>query len=370
MSYTWIVLWIALVPFVLLYAVFEGAKVWWVWMGGLILALQWFLTEKSRARLSAAGSWFIGWIAALSLASVWGVHPLESFVGGGYRHQGVIFFLTMFLVGDAVGRLSLGWKEHLLSLVGWGAVAQSVLVIIQKLWYGFDRPWGTFGEPNAAAGYLALGLYWIWVMPMREKRIRFILSGIVFFAIFATQSRSGILAAAVVAAGLGWKHTRMFFYGLVVLAVAGGSIALVSVSRPPSPYENRPLFWTMAAKAIVNRPILGYGVESGEFVFNELFARENIRLFDFVVERSHNIFLDVAMWSGIVGLAVFLRWLWEVVVSIRRRGDVVQLWVLAAWLVFASVQPVGVVHWVHLMLLISARDNRFSDNRPPDDRCR
>lgn len=329
------VIWIVLFPFILLYGAYEGPKVWWLWMGGFALSIWWLLTRAKPT------SWqFLLWILVLLIASIVGVHPIASIIGGGYRHQGVLFFFTLFLIGETIPFLSIRWKKLLDTMLVWGVVIESSIVIFQKIVQWSARPLGTFGEPNAVAGFLAIGLYWVW----RTKKMPGAI--IVCLAILATGSRSAIIAASIVLCGLlGTKKYVIAVFGVVAVAVIG-------LARPVSLYENRPLFWTMATKAIVERPILGYGAESSEVVFDQTFARENIRLFDLVIERSHNIFLDIVMWSGLLGLLVFGRWMWEIL-----RHSKIPL-VITAWIFFACVQPLGVVHWVQLMLLIKTKNTQ------------
>ena len=119
----------------------------------------------------------------------------------------------------------------------------------------------------------------------------------------------------------------------------------IGFSRPSSAYENRLLFWRYATDAIARSPLLGYGAESSALVYEQMFLGDHVRLIDLTVDRSHNIFLDIVMWSGVAGLLMFVLWMRDLfkIPAIR--------WPLLAWVFFASFQPVGVAHWVQLMLL-------------------
>lgn len=320
--------WLGLFPFVLLYGAYEGPKVLWLWIGGFFLSL-WWLVKKQKPRRS----WFLIWIFVLLFASLVGIHPLESIIGGGYRHQGVLFFFTLFLIGETVPTLSFQWKKILIAVLSCGVMLESVVVIIQKITDWQARSLGTFGEPNAVAGFLAIGLFLIIRMKWKAAIL------LVIISIIATGSRTGIIAACIVFCGLLGRKK----YAVVALGIV--SIVVIGFSRPYSLYENRPLFWRIATKAILQKPIFGYGAESSEYVFTKMFEKENIHLYDLVIERSHNIFLDVAMWSGIVGLVVFCRWVWEMIRRSRHP------WIIVAWILFACFQPVGVVHWIGLILL-------------------
>ena len=130
-------------------------------------------------------------------------------------------------------------------------------------------------------------------------------------------------------------------------------MAWIVVKRPVSNYESRPLFWKLGMRALAARPILGYGAESEEAVYDYEFKRMNVRLIDLAIDRSHNMFLDVALWSGLIGLVVFTGWLMNIGRGFVVAGDSRRMVVFLAWMVFAGFQPMGVVHWMQLVLLAS-----------------
>ena len=340
--------WLSVFPFVILYGAYEGPKVFWLWIGGFFLSV-WWMIQMIRSRLpkiDTGEKWFFLWILALSIASIVGIHPIDSILGGSYRHQGVLFFFTLFLVWLTLGAMIFKQKRMLVGLVAFGVVVESLIILWQKISDWSARPLGTLGEPNAVAGFLAIGLFWIASSDF-PKRVRLLLYILTLFAIVATGSRVGITTALIVTLGLAGKRV------MAVLGIIGiGLIIFITQARPQSIYENRPLFWQLGIREVIARPILGYGAESGEVIYDRAFKQINVRLIDFMVDRSHNLFLDVALWSGVVGLILFTGWciasgkeLWK---RDRRRFVV-----FIAWLVFASFQPLGVVHWLQLMFLLS-----------------
>ena len=112
--------------------------------------------------------------------------------------------------------------------------------------------------------------------------------------------------------------------------------------RNDSIFENRAIFWRMAVEGIRERPWLGYGAESGETFYNLKYAQAEMPLNQLIIDRSHNIFLDVVLWSGFFGLTYFLGWL-----LLNTKN----WWAAAAFLTFAGLQPLGVVHWLLLLLI-------------------
>lgn len=306
-------------------------------------------------KIDTGEKWFFLWILVLFIASIAGVHPVDSVVGGSYRHQGVLFFFTLFLVFLTLGISSSKQKRMLVGLLTCGIVLESVIILWQKIADWSARPLGTLGEPNAVAGFLAIGLFWIASSDF-PKWIRLLLYIVAMAGIAATGSRAGIVTACIVTLGVIWsgikKHRLMIAAILVVGLVSLGYISAVTISRPRSIYESRTLFWQLGIRQVIARPTLGYGAESGEAIYDRAFKQINVRLIDFMVDRSHNLFLDVTLWSGIVGLILFTGWCIVIGKEIWKR-DRRRFIVFVAWFVFASFQPLGVVHWLQLMFLLS-----------------
>jgi hypothetical protein len=396
------IIWIALTPWILLYGAYEGPKVFWFWLGGFFLTVRWLIamlksthsTPRAEARdmlrvdterrillrtkvgslapsnvskeltIDTTGGWLLAWVSVLCVASLLGIHPLDSLVGGGYRHQGVLFFFTLFLVFETLRMLPGKHKKVLAGMIGAGVVFESSIILLQKMMALSDRPLGSFGEPNAVAGFLAVGLFWVFRMPRISKRLRIIFGIMVFLAVVATESRTGVVAAVIVCAASGiqtvagrrreWMRRVLFISGLLATGIACGIfMAWVVAKRPVSNYESRTLFWRLGVQAVRARPVLGYGAESEDVIYEKEFKTINVRLIDLTVDRSHNVFLDVALWSGLVGLIVFVGWFVNIGRGFIISGDRGRMFVLAAWIVFACFQPLGVVHWILLVLLAS-----------------
>jgi O-antigen ligase len=359
------IIWLASFPFILLYGAYEGPKVFWLWIGGFFLTLSWIfqLTKSPSISINRESMWFAAWVVILACASFLGIHPLDSFVGGSYRHQGVLFFFTIFLIIETIQKISVKQKQLLVKLLVAGVFVESVIVLAQKYLYFSSRPLGTFGEPNAVAGYLAIGLVWILTVPMRSLYKLLLYTG-VLVAITATGSRTGMASVAVLSVGIGVcfllkykKHVlqkiSIVLGCILVVLFSFFFIQFITRTRAPSIYEDRMLFWQLGLKEFIKRPLLGYGAESGEAIYDGAFQSINVRLVDFMVDRSHNLFLDVALWSGIVGLIIFIGWLIVCLGKFIKLHQYLRICVLAAWIVFASFQPLGVVHWIQLILLVS-----------------
>lgn len=95
---------------------------------------------------------------------------------------------------------------------------------------------------------------------------------------------------------------------------------LSSLSLKSDDSRARLMVWNMAWKGFKDRPILGWGQENFNYVFNKyydprMYARE--QWFD----RTHNVFLDWLIAGGIVGLFFYLALFLSLIYVLWRRSD-------------------------------------------------
>ncbi len=321
----------------------------------LFLALSFFLIiwflAKGEFRKIENRTWFL-WIGLLFLSTVLNNRFLPGLIGDGYRHQGVIFFL-MLGIWMIVFSAREGAK-NLKKIWWWISIAiliESLIVLGQWFASNFGRPIGTFGEPNAVAGFLVMGL------PIFVNSFPCFLILLPIFAIIATGSKAGF--GALLAEGLiyGYLKTRNFsgkkfltILGLIIILSLG--IFGVWQEKNISPFENRWLIWNLGIKAAFEKPIFGYGAEGIISAYDKQFRQINRPLESVVVDRSHNLFLDISLFSGLIGLIIFSVWFWGTFKKLIRDKS----WLLSSlvgFLIFSFFQPIGVVHWVYLAFLIS-----------------
>jgi O-antigen ligase len=360
------VVWVSFLPFIVWPWMFEGAKVLWFLTGGFFLTIFWLikLRDKLSKIITKIDFWYFSWLFVLLISSIFGLHPLDSIIGGSYRHQGVLFFFTLWLVGKTITILSKKDKKLLIKGIGAGVIIESLIVIVQRpldILFSFPmivngRPLGTFGEPNAVAGFLAVGASFL---------SKFTPLLLVLVAILATQSRTGMLSFFIVALGLfvinrkkiaNWltkEKIIVAIFLLAVLVVSGFVVKSAFMRRPASVFEDRGMYWKLGWKAVSERPLLGYGAESGEVVYDMAYATVNLPLYELIVDRSHNLFLDVAIWSGFIGLVLFLGWILTASNNLVKQGKWINIVGGLAWFVFSMFQPLGVVHWILLFLILN-----------------
>lgn len=322
---TIISIWLSILPLVVWNSHFEVPKVFYLISGSFFVLLM-LILNINKFRLHRRDYWYICWLIVLSASSFLGDNALTSILGGSYRHQGVIFFVCLWLILKFIELLNQKEKVFLYKCVSLSLVLESLIVIL-----GFKL--GTLGETNAVSGLLAVGIFFI-LKSFPKWTILFPL-----IAMIVEFSKSGFLSL------LPFVFKKVG-YLLIIVAVA-----LLFVLKPinsSSRFENREVIWNHAINIIKAKPILGYGAETNEVLFDKAFYESGFPLSNLIVDRSHNLFLDVTIWSGILGLICFIGFIHESlkIIDFERKKA------LQSFLIYSFFQPVSVAHWILLILII------------------
>ena len=347
---------------------FELAKISLFFTGGFLLVFL-FLAKLNIKNFEARFKnlnkiWFL-WVGILFLSTLINQTFPYGFLAGGYRHQSVLFFFLLGFLGLIAKGLDTKTAKNILKWASAVVIIETLVIYGQWLAIKFNfpilsynqRPIGTIGEPNALAGFFVLGLP-ILITSLQQPLIP-VLS--VIIAILLTGSKVGLLAilAELIVFGFFWK--KKFPYKKFILITSLFLIVIIGIfgvyfERGESRFENRWLIWDLGIRAIQEKPILGYGAEGIISTYDKQFSFIDRPLFGVVVDRSHNLFLDITLFSGIIGLVVFGLWLWRASQKLLKKRS----WVLASlvgFLVFSFFQPIGVTHWFYLILLVSLADS-------------
>lgn len=378
------IFWILLLPFVRLGFVYEGAKVVYFLVGSFVLFLIWILfgSEKIGSRLNKTDYIYFVWLAVLVLSSILGVHPIDSILGGSYRHQGVLFFLSLWLIGKTIGILDKKENQLLIWGLSLSVLLEIVFVFGQKL-LNYDlvngRPLGSLGEPNAVAGFIVLTFPFLMQNLLKlgfSQKVRFPILIIVLLALIVCGSRLALIIYIFeVIYFLFQEQDKVLKYSFLVGIVLASFLSVYRnyQIRPVGFYktqdyvngliqfQDRFYYWQLAFEKVKERPFLGYGAESGETIFDQAFAEKQIPLSNLMVDRAHNVFLDVALWSGITGLIFFVVWLFIQLKWLIKRKYSLQIIVLAAFLIYSFFQPLSVVHWLMLYLIFNFQTGTISN---------
>lgn len=344
------IVFLVLLPFVVWNGSFEGPKVLLFLVMGLTLCLFWIfriLIKREYLKFNKSDYFFLVWILALLLSSIFGVHPLESVMGGSYRHQGVLFFLSLWLMKKTVDTLNPGNKKLLHKSIGVAILVQSLIVFIQfalgRTYFG--KPLGTIGEANAIAGFLAIGSVFIF----ENFGLYLLLPPVV--AILLTTSRSGLLSflpnTLFIFNNFSRKWVKIVLISLCLIT-SSSFLFFVSNQKTPSLFEDRVLIWDLGVRQFMGKPLLGFGAESGEVVYAKAFNEFRLPLEGLIVDRAHNLFLDVGIWSGAFGIMTFLIFLYFYFKNIEKKSH---KFAFFSFLFYSTFQPLSIVHWLLFFLL-------------------
>lgn len=343
--------WVSLLPLVIWGSLYEGPKIIYFLLGIVGIILFWFyriLKNKQNFKFNRSDYFFLIFIFSLLISSIFGVHPFESIIGGSYRHQGVIFFVGLWLVGKTIQVLSDNQKKLLSKTFGIIVMIEAFILATQYITGNlyFGKPLGTIGESNAVFGFLAIGSYfvldsfpYIYLLP-------------IYLLIIFSGSRSALLALVMVSGVFltQLKSNLKKPVALAIILLAFTGILYISNGKGTSFIEDRPAIWKIAVSKIYQKPTLGYGAESGEFVFNKAFLSRDISLENIIIDRTHNLFLDILMWSGGLGLITFVGWLYFSFVGLDSTA---KKFAFLAFLIYSIFQPLSIVHWILLITIVT-----------------
>lgn len=334
-----------------------------------------FLDARYRPRLNGLTiSVTIFAIIAL-LADLLGVNPVRSLFSNFERMEGwitIVHLWAMFIVstslfgyGEDGKRMWHRWFNMSLivavfvagygfwQLFGWAAIHQ-----------GSTRIDASLGNSSYMAIYMLLHAFIAVYMTLvaRAHKIQWahilkwvypILALVFAFMVFMTQTRGtmlgligGTILALLVYAIFGEKENRKSKFvsagilgAVIILGIAFwinrdqafiqnnpvlGRLATISWNE--STNQARQMIWPMALKGAMERPILGWGQENFNYIFNanydpKMYAQE--QWFD----RAHSVFLDWLVASGILGLiaylalyVLFLRAVWKSDLSVASKS--------------------------------------------------
>lgn len=308
--------------------------------------------------------------------------PLLQFAGGQIPFFGQAFmaslYLTGFLLAQIAGQRWQQWKPVMLGDILFGAIGIASLVSVGLQLYqwlgltrdsgmidiwviGFDgaRPAANLGQPNQLSTLLMWGLlagaWGVWRKQLRGPSIAlYVLFLLVGLAL--AQSRTALLSLLVMTLLFSFwrplgrqKKIRagvvvgcVWYLGLLVLVPGLSQLLLLEGSssmQSRGASELRPAAWNMFLDAVSRHPWLGYGwdqVMSAHLEVGERHPRVG-HLFG----QTHNLFLDLIVWTGVpAGMFLSACLIAAVIVTARRVANVPQA------LYFMLIAVVG----IHAML--------------------
>lgn len=317
------------------------------------------------------------YFAVLTLASIFGFNPARSFWGTLSRAEGLftlLHFLAFFLLLISVLRTPAQWKWVLRTivlisvLIGIVAILQTQGILTLQgggcELEGCTRVNGTFGNTGFYGGYLVMIIFLAIFLAVHEKkRLWKWCFGLLALAdtvlLLMTGTRAGWVAVGVgiVILGVGWfcflsktadKKRLILLAGLglislsllvaylvphfgfakegTILATIHNRLDELTLSIIKSD-DNRFFVGRVGLQAWKEHPWLGSGLESFAYHWERLFDPALYRGERLIIEpfynRAHNVWIDLLVNAGIVGLAAyFLLLAIAIRTAVRARGQI------------------------------------------------
>ncbi len=305
----------------------------------ILLALKNRIYRPSFSWIGIAVFLFIFIIA---IADLFGENPFKSFWSNFERMEGFVGLLHLgayFLVAGTVLNTRRLWF-NLANVSVLASVIMGIYGLVQiagklVINQGGVRVDGTFGNAAYLAVYMIFHVFITALLLIKWRGasfVRYFYIGAIFlqiYILFETATRGAILGLVggllltsllIVIFGREYKQLRkvsFVFIMVVLLAVTSLFIArntsfvkdglvlsrLASISL--SEGSSRFTIWSMAFEGFKERPVLGWGQENFNYVFNKYYD-PSLYKDEPWFDRAHNIFFDWLIAGGALGLLTYL----------------------------------------------------------------
>jgi O-antigen ligase/tetratricopeptide (TPR) repeat protein len=350
-------------------------------------------------------------IAVIGLSDLFGVAPLKSFWSNAERMEGFISLLHLgmyFLAASSVFNADnwrRWWNISLTAAAIMSLYCFMQLMGVYDIHQGGVRVDGTLGNAAYLAVYMLIHIFIALYFFLREekKNIKITYAALAFLyvvVLYYTATRGailGLIGGLIIAATLSLfggssprlkKYSIGYLVGIVVITLGFfalrntsfvmGSPVLsrfsnISVSEIKT--EGRSFVWPIALQGIKERPILGWGQENFNYVFNEHYKPEMYRIEPWF-DRAHNIFLDWAIAGGVLGLiaylslyAVLIYYIWKRDPEFKRSDKVLLTGLIAAYFfhnLFVFDHLISYILFISLLAYVHSRsdgERLFADKK-------
>lgn len=307
-------------------------------------ALLAYYRAEYRPKFSLVMVALASFVAIVFVADIFGANPYRSFWSNYERMEGFVGLIHLFGYFLAAG--SVLSTEKLWTRFFHTVIFTSVIMVFYGLLQlggtveinqSVSRLDGTFGNAAYLAVYMLFSIFFTALLFVRHKgsaSVRWAYGVIMFLQaliLYHTATRgviiglgAGIAVSAVLVLLFAKKHrrVRMAAFGAVgALILIVSSLAIfrdapfikknetlnrvASLSLSEALKNPRFMVWGMAIDGFKERPILGWGQENFNLVFNKYYDPKmhgQEQWFD----RAHNIFFDWLIAGGILGLLGYL----------------------------------------------------------------
>jgi len=326
----------------------------------LVLA---FIDPAYRPRKSYLLGVFVAFLGIITLSAIFGENPTKSFWSNFERMEGVVTYFHLFayfIVASTVLTVRGFWRPYL-NLHLFAGVIMAIYGVLQ--WSGgLDivqdgmRVNGTLGNAAYLGTYALFNIFLAGFFMAREsftttgERARVAIYGAIIllqtFVLYHTATRGAMLGLL---AGIGLstllvaifeREKKILRNGAIGVLFAtalfvGGFIAMrdaqfvkdspvlsrfAAISFTEQTTKSRFMVWNMAYQGFKERPVLGWGMENFNYVFNKYY---NPKMYDQEqwFDRAHNVFFDWLIAGGLPALFAYISLFACAIYCIWRRAD-------------------------------------------------
>ncbi|MCL2503930.1 MAG: O-antigen ligase family protein [Coriobacteriia bacterium] len=320
------------------------------------------LLRGGKVRLSKIDWLVLVFLAWVAITTVTSIHPATAFFGKYRRFEGLlsfinyamVFFLTLQL---ADRRSRVHALVRTLFASGFIVVAYGVLQYlgVEPIDYGalpFEarRSFATYGNPDLLGGFLMFMLPLAITLALAEDRrdwriaywIGALLTSVVMITAFTRSAWvGGSVAIVVLVVMMVLQKVRLRSEDYVMGGSAVGLVGLVAfistltpsdvmniASRVQSIFQfdegsalTRFQIWGAAWRAVLDRPVLGFGADTFRLVFPYYKPAEYVEIAGYlsVADNVHNYLLQLASALGIPGaLLLYGLFVWVLVLGFKK----------------------------------------------------
>lgn len=311
-----------------------------VFAAWLLLAL---MSPELRPKKSVILYAFVLFLVVVGLSDIFGAAPVKSFWSNYERMEGFVSLIHLGMFFLVIGSVfdEIDWKRW------WNTtLAASFLMVVYsalqlagsvQINQGGVRVDGTLGNATYLAVYMLFHVFIALLMLWREKKnisLRWVYGILIVlqtWVLYHTATRGailGLLGGLFIVALLNirnkkedkWLHRLSLAVIISLMVVVGGfylarnsvwvkeSLVLsrfANISTKELKSGGRSFVWPMAIDGFKERPLLGWGQDNFNYVFNEHYNPEMYKLEPWF-DRAHNIFLDWGVAGGVLGLLSYL----------------------------------------------------------------
>lgn len=333
---------------------FENPKVIVAEASIIVLFLFAFLRNPKLFYQKNSLIFLYGIIIFLTLIDLIFFRTSVSFFGNAFRMQG-IFLLWLLLLFSYLSRniqlKKIPWFVIIILLIA-QVVATFFLPLNES-----QRYVGVMGEPNATAALMLFLWPFLWFSFEKNTWwkvaimcVAALCIGVIFYLTNSRSAMIGFVIQVIFLLLLWWKkNLKQTVVICCCLLVATYSLTWF---QKDVLYENRLEVWTAGVDAGLQSPIIGGGFGNAEVLLHKTSVDQHLRIRDYYVDSSHNIFLDWWVQAGIIGFIILFLLVFTTFKQFIKQNNQRNIVLLLGILTALSFNPASVVGLLQFWWLI------------------